>query len=320
MPAYLAADLGGNSGIHTSGSSQVTLKNTIVAENTSNDGADLSGAFISGGHNLIGIVDGSTGFSNGVNGDKAGTAVTPLDAQLDPPGLQDNGGPTPTIALLCGSPAIDAGDNSVTNPPDNLTTDQRGFPRRFNNTVDIGAFEVQSLTGCPTIVTTVAAPTSCVGSTVCKVVTFATPVIPIGNDCSGVVSCSPPSGTCFPAGTSTVTCVSTIGSGASASCAFPVTVLDVCLQDGANPRLVILVDTSTGNYQLCVNGTTLTGRGRITRAGCTVTLEHNAADRRVLARIDRATFRGTAAFQLLSTATGGTITDRDTRNNTCSCQ
>jgi len=57
--------------------------------------------------------------------------------------LSDNGGPTQTIALLPGSPAIDAGDDSVTGPPDNLTTDQRGLPRLSGAHVDIGAYEVQ---------------------------------------------------------------------------------------------------------------------------------------------------------------------------------
>jgi hypothetical protein len=42
------------------------------------------------------------------------------------------------MALLPGSPAIDAGDN--TGAPD---TDQRGFARIVGGTIDIGAFEVQ---------------------------------------------------------------------------------------------------------------------------------------------------------------------------------
>ena len=59
--------------------------------------------------------------------------------------LADNGGPTQTHALLPGSPAIDAGDN--TDAPE---WDQRGigFPRIVNGTIDIGAFEVQA-TGAP---------------------------------------------------------------------------------------------------------------------------------------------------------------------------
>jgi len=63
--------------------------------------------------------------------------------------LQLNGGQTPTHALLCGSPAIDKGKNLS-----GETTDQRGFPRKFDNAglanatggdgTDIGAFEVQN--------------------------------------------------------------------------------------------------------------------------------------------------------------------------------
>jgi hypothetical protein len=53
--------------------------------------------------------------------------------------IQDNGGPTQTIALLPGSPAIDAGDNSLI--PSGITTDQRGGPRIVNGVTDLGAFE-----------------------------------------------------------------------------------------------------------------------------------------------------------------------------------
>ena len=54
--------------------------------------------------------------------------------------LADNGGLTPTLALLSGSPAIDHGDNTPVFPG---SFDQRGpgFARIVNHTVDIGAFE-----------------------------------------------------------------------------------------------------------------------------------------------------------------------------------
>jgi hypothetical protein len=66
-----------------------------------------------------------------------------VDPKLGP--LQNNGGLTFTQALLAGSPAIDAGDDSVTGSPLSLTTDQRGtgFPRLSGPHVDIGAYEVQ---------------------------------------------------------------------------------------------------------------------------------------------------------------------------------
>jgi CSLREA domain-containing protein len=67
--------------------------------------------------------------------------ITGQDPLLGP--LQFNGGATQTMALLPGSPAIDAGPNpyctDATGAP--LTTDQRGWPRPASPHCDIGAFE-----------------------------------------------------------------------------------------------------------------------------------------------------------------------------------
>lgn len=51
------------------------------------------------------------------------------------------GGPTETFPLLTGSPALNAGSNSLL--PENLPCDQRGLPRIAQGQVDIGAFEAQ---------------------------------------------------------------------------------------------------------------------------------------------------------------------------------
>ena len=91
------------------------------------------------GNNLIGETDGSTGW---VASDLTGTIATPLNPLLAP--LGDYGGPTQTMALLPGSPAIDAGNNALI--PAGVTTDQRGPPRIVNGTVDIGAFESSGFT------------------------------------------------------------------------------------------------------------------------------------------------------------------------------
>jgi hypothetical protein len=58
----------------------------------------------------------------------------------------DNGGFTPTMALKAGSPAVDAGNNSLV--PAGLAFDQRGYPRINNGTVDVGAVE---FTPAPTL-------------------------------------------------------------------------------------------------------------------------------------------------------------------------
>lgn len=73
-----------------------------------------------------------------LGGTLSGTAFTIANPHLAP--LHNNGGSTPTLALEPGSPAIDAGSNSAAT---GLATDQRGGARVFNNTVDIGAFELQ---------------------------------------------------------------------------------------------------------------------------------------------------------------------------------
>src|SRR5262249_43599971 len=68
-------------------------------------------------------------------------------ASLDPRGLQDNGGPTQTIALMAFSPAVDAVPVTPTNfctQSDGATpvaTDQRGVPRPQGFACDTGAYE-----------------------------------------------------------------------------------------------------------------------------------------------------------------------------------
>jgi len=110
--------------IHLSAGS--LLINDIVAANSP---SNCSGILSDLGHNLSS--DSSGGFTNS-------TSLTNTNPKLGL--LTDNGGPTPTIALLSGSPAIDAGDTAAAPP-----TDQRGFPRPAGAAADIGAFEYGSM-------------------------------------------------------------------------------------------------------------------------------------------------------------------------------
>jgi hypothetical protein len=137
--------LGGADGIGTggglAGTNAISLFNDLIALNLADAAPDVSGSVTSQGHNFLGSTNGSTGVTNGVNGDLAGTVAAPLNPLLGP--LTNNGGLTFTLALLPGSPAIDAGDDSATNT---FATDQRGYPRRSGAHVDIGAVELQTAT------------------------------------------------------------------------------------------------------------------------------------------------------------------------------
>jgi hypothetical protein len=110
------------------------VHNTVVAGNVALTGPDVFANLASSGYNLFGNSSGGTGY--------APTDLLDVNPLLG--SLQDNGGPTQTMALSPGSPAIDSGDN--TNAPD---WDQRGpgYPRVVNGTIDRGAFEVQNTSG-----------------------------------------------------------------------------------------------------------------------------------------------------------------------------
>ena len=128
--------LGANTGY---GDANIAVRNTIIAKNEAVGGdPDVGGAFVSLGHNLIGVLTANaTGFDGS---DLSGTTATPLDPLLLP--LRHNGGPTMTHALAKHSPAINAGDNSGA-----PATDQRGKPRIVDGTIDIGAYERRAKSG-----------------------------------------------------------------------------------------------------------------------------------------------------------------------------
>jgi hypothetical protein len=120
-----------------------SVRNTLVsgplggADSCSGGGPPGSEEISSGGFNLD--EDGSCEFNESSD-------LIDVVAGLDPT-LKDNGGPTPTHALLPGSIAIDRGNSF------GVTVDQRGFPRPSDfpdvsnkeggDGSDIGAFELQ---------------------------------------------------------------------------------------------------------------------------------------------------------------------------------
>jgi hypothetical protein len=133
-------------GIYAGAGSTLALRDSLVATNSGTTGPDISGTITTADHDLVGNGTGSNGIVNGVSGNQVGTAAHPIDPMLDV--LRDNGGPTPTRALIRGSPAIDGGTS--TGAP---AIDQRGLRRPPNGIApDIGSFETQPATTSTTVV------------------------------------------------------------------------------------------------------------------------------------------------------------------------
>jgi hypothetical protein len=110
------------------GLSGVTLNNWLVSNNVNLEGSQMTA-------NCAGTFTfGVFGISFPANTGCPGSVGDPL---LGP--LQDNGGPTPTMALGVGSPAIDRIPPAGFGCP---ATDQRGIPRPQGPACDLGAFEV----------------------------------------------------------------------------------------------------------------------------------------------------------------------------------
>ena len=130
----VTSSVGKGGGIYNrNNTSQVTIHNSIIANNEAPTGPDLytgaAGAIIDNGYNLI-MAPGTVP-----------TASSDIIGQ--PPLLQplaNWGGPTPTALPKSGSPVVNAGDATTTLP----STDQRGFNRIIGGRIDIGAVERQT--------------------------------------------------------------------------------------------------------------------------------------------------------------------------------
>jgi hypothetical protein len=224
---------GNGGGIDAVGAILPTVGSSLIAGNSASSGPDFKGSVTSQGYNLIGDATSSSGFTQST--DQTGSQASPLNPGLEldamnKPRLKDNGGPTPTIALLCNSPAVDKGKNFTS-----ATTDQRGagFARTFDNPIianatggdssDIGAFESQAACNRPPVAqchnVTISAGANCTASA------------SINNGSSdpdagdSITLSQSPAGP-YAKGTTTVTLTVTDSHGATATCQATVTVLD----------------------------------------------------------------------------------------------
>ena len=139
----------------------LTLYNSTLSGNAGNTGgyeghglANLSGGILHYANTIIAnppnkgacINDGtiSTNINNLVEeegGDYGCGAILNIDPLLGP--LQDNGGPTQTMALQTGSPAIHAGEDTICADALVGNVDQRDVTRPQGAHCDIGAYELE---------------------------------------------------------------------------------------------------------------------------------------------------------------------------------
>ncbi|MEW6207725.1 MAG: HYR domain-containing protein [Acidobacteriota bacterium] len=140
------------------------------------------------------------------------------------------------------------------------------------------------------------------------------------DNCAGVsVACSPASGSVFPLGVTTVSCLARDDATNKAACSFTVSVFDNCLEDDSQRSAVLLFNSQSGDYRFRYAGGMLAGRGGVTRKGNVFTLVDNRADRRVQATVDANVRRGSASLQSPPGQVRCSITDRNTTDNSCAC-
>jgi CSLREA domain-containing protein len=145
--------------VNTAGT--LTVKNSTLSDNNATDVG--GGIYINAGtfHYANTIIANSAGgdcLNNGTLGtntknlveDGSCSAALSGDPALD--ALANNGGHTQTMALLAGSPAIDAGNDTACVTPPVSGLDQRGFPRPLGAHCDIGALENDHQTGTPSFI------------------------------------------------------------------------------------------------------------------------------------------------------------------------
>ncbi len=121
-------------------SSNVILRNTIIAYNVANNGGNdwniYHNCFPNGGKYTNGGNNRQYSSLNNAPGEACANGIAMgADPKVAP--LGNNGGRNQTRALLPGSPAINAGNNATC-----AASDQRNLPRPIGGTCDIGAFEV----------------------------------------------------------------------------------------------------------------------------------------------------------------------------------
>jgi uncharacterized repeat protein (TIGR01451 family) len=227
----------------------LNIKSTILANGAGgNCSISQDSSFISEGYNLSDD-NSCSGFLIGP-GDLNNTL-----AGLDPQGLQDNGGPTKTIALKPGSSAIDAvpvGNGGYCTGADGvevIATDQRSVSRPQGAGCDIGAFELSSYPAVLTI-TKLRNTMLALGQQGASYTITVTNAV-TGGPTSGTVAVSE----ILPSGLSLVTMAGDGWSCASTTC----TRSDVLAAGGSYPPITATVNVAANAVSPLVNTVTVSG-------------------------------------------------------------
>ena len=243
-------------GIYQTSGSTITVGATVVAGNPVRDCNLSSGTYNDLGDNLSD--DATCNFTG--TGDLASTP-----AGLDPSGLRNNGGPTPTIALFPGSAAI---DHVASGCP---AKDQRGSLR--TSPCDIGAFDTDAAPYGPIVANVTPATGYTTGGTAVTITgsgfTGATAVDFAGVAATGVIVNG--SGTSItaiaPTGTAGVTDVTVVTpSGVSAvtpADQFTYTVLASPTTSGCSPSCSVTVASPLNGTRITVTGASTSPTAKI---------------------------------------------------------
>lgn len=155
-------------GVYNGGSSPLGVTYSTFSKNSASAGTGIGGAVSNDDAAGAAITLGSTILAGGPSGGNCEGEITDgafnisddptcsftaqgsrnsTDPFLDPGGLKNNGGPTQTIALVGGGPAVDAVPQAANGCGTDVRTDQRRVTRPQGPRCDVGSFELQPQPG-----------------------------------------------------------------------------------------------------------------------------------------------------------------------------